>query len=191
MIKPKRLQKGDTIAIVALSWGGHEYFPHIVKQGIKRLEHEFGFKVKLGKTLNFSNKELYENPKKRAEDLHEQFLDKNVKGIITIIGGNESVRVLPYLDINLIKNNFKFFMGYSDIATFNTYLNTNGLVTFNGPAVMAGFAESKELEKDFAQKKLHPLDLKNALAKELNLLLKPVRDKQKVLEKISEKAYLN
>lgn len=151
MIKPKKLQKGDTIAIVALSWGGHEYFPHIVKQGIKRLEHEFGFKVKKGNTLNLTNKELYENPKKRADDLHEQFLDKNVKGIIAIIGGNESVRVLPYLDMNLIKNNFKFFMGYSDIATFNTYFNIHGLVTFNGQTVMAGFAESKQLEEDFVE----------------------------------------
>ena len=151
MIKPKKLKKADTIAIVALSWGGHEYFPHIVEQGIKRLEHEFGFKIKKGNTLNLTNKELYENPKKRADDLHEQFLDKNVKAVIAIIGGNESIRVLPYLDMNLIKNNFKFFMGYSDIATFNTYFNINGLVTFNGPTIMAGFAESKQLEEDFIE----------------------------------------
>jgi muramoyltetrapeptide carboxypeptidase LdcA involved in peptidoglycan recycling len=38
MIKPKKLRKGDTIAIVALFWGGHERFPHIVNKGIERLE---------------------------------------------------------------------------------------------------------------------------------------------------------
>ena len=42
-------------------------------------------------------------------------------------------------------------MGYSDIATFNTYFNINGLVTFNGPTIMAGFAESKQLEEDFIE----------------------------------------
>ncbi len=53
------------------------------------------------------------------------------------------------------------------------------------------YTSYEDLEKDFALKKLHPLDLKNALAKELNLLLKPIRAKQKQLEKISSVAYTN
>ncbi|MSR86244.1 tyrosine--tRNA ligase [Candidatus Woesearchaeota archaeon] len=53
------------------------------------------------------------------------------------------------------------------------------------------YSSYEDLEKDFAQKKLHPLDLKNALAKELNQLLKPIRTKQKQLEKISSTAYTN
>lgn len=89
MIKPKQLKQGDTIAIIAPSWQGNEVFPHIVEKGIERLEKEFKFKIKRGKTLNQTNEQLYENPKLRAEDIHEQFLDKNVKGIITIIGGDE------------------------------------------------------------------------------------------------------
>jgi muramoyltetrapeptide carboxypeptidase LdcA involved in peptidoglycan recycling len=40
-------------------------------------------------------------------------------------------------------------MGFSDITTFNTYFNQLGLVTFNGPTVMAGFAESYELQNEF------------------------------------------
>jgi len=46
----------------------------------------------------------------------------------------------------------------------------------------------KELEKDFISKKLHPLDLKNAVAKELILLLKPFRESKK-LKKLWEEAY--
>lgn len=151
MIKPKQLKQGDTIAIIAPSWQGNEVFPHIVEKGIERLEKEFKFKIKRGKTLNQTNEQLYENPKLRAEDIHEQFLDKNVKGIITIIGGDESIRVLEHINPKIIKNNPKFFMGYSDIATFNTYFNQLGLVTFNGPVLMAGFAESKNLELDFIE----------------------------------------
>jgi len=151
MIKPNRLKKGDTIAIVALSWNGNEFFPHIVEKGIERLENQFGFKVKKGNTLSYNNKKLYENPKLRAEDLHNQLLDKKVKGIITIIGGNESIRVLSFLNKEIIKNNPKFFMGYSDITTYNTYFNQLGLIMFNGPTVMAGFAESIKLEDDFAK----------------------------------------
>ncbi|MEK6917760.1 MAG: tyrosine--tRNA ligase [Nanoarchaeota archaeon] len=39
----------------------------------------------------------------------------------------------------------------------------------------------EEIEKDFKSKKLHPLDLKNAVAKELNLLLKRFRDDKELL----------
>jgi len=38
-------------------------------------------------------------------------------------------------------------------------------------------------------KKLHPLDLKNAVAREISNLLKPIQKKGKELEKLSEKAY--
>jgi len=40
----------------------------------------------------------------------------------------------------------------------------------------------EKLEKDFIQKKLHPLDLKNAVAKELNNLLKRFREDKKIYE---------
>ncbi len=46
----------------------------------------------------------------------------------------------------------------------------------------------KDLEKDFIEKKLHPLDLKNAIAKEIVTLLKPFRDSKK-LKKLYEGAY--
>ena len=47
----------------------------------------------------------------------------------------------------------------------------------------------EDLERDFAEKKLHPLDLKNAVAREINNLLKSFRKKQKELEKIATTAY--
>lgn len=46
----------------------------------------------------------------------------------------------------------------------------------------------EEIEKDFESKKLHPLDLKNAVAKELNLLLKNFRDDRELLN-LHKKAY--
>ena len=46
----------------------------------------------------------------------------------------------------------------------------------------------KEVEKDFIEKKLHPLDLKNAVAKEINLLLENFR-KNKKLHELHKNAY--
>ncbi|MBW2981916.1 tyrosine--tRNA ligase [Candidatus Woesearchaeota archaeon] len=47
----------------------------------------------------------------------------------------------------------------------------------------------EELEKDFAAKKLHPMDLKNAVAEEINKLLELIRKKVKGKEELIKKAY--
>jgi tyrosyl-tRNA synthetase len=46
-----------------------------------------------------------------------------------------------------------------------------------------------ELEKEFLSGKLHPMDLKNAIANELNEMLEKVRQKMKGKEKIIEEAF--
>lgn len=51
------------------------------------------------------------------------------------------------------------------------------------------FKTYEELEKAFIDKKLHPLDLKISLAREINTLLKPMRDEKGRLEKLAKKAY--
>jgi len=60
------------------------------------------------------------------------------------------------------------------------------------PAKFGGnisFSTYSEIEEAFVQKKLHPLDLKNALAREINFLLKPFRDNREKIEKIARMAY--
>jgi tyrosyl-tRNA synthetase len=47
----------------------------------------------------------------------------------------------------------------------------------------------EEIEKDFLEKKLHPMDLKNSLAKEIAKLLKPIQDHKVELEAIAKEAY--
>ncbi|NQU78867.1 tyrosine--tRNA ligase [Candidatus Woesearchaeota archaeon] len=46
-----------------------------------------------------------------------------------------------------------------------------------------------ELERDFAEKKLHPMDLKQALAEEINKLLEPIRKKMEGKDELIKKAY--
>jgi tyrosyl-tRNA synthetase len=47
----------------------------------------------------------------------------------------------------------------------------------------------EQVEEDFAKKKIHPLDLKNAIAKEVNVLLKIFRKNKTELQKIVKEAY--
>ena len=68
------------------------------------------------------------------DDLHAAFVDSNVKGILTVIGGFNSNQLLRYIDYNLIKKNPKIICGYSDITALNNaiYAKT-GLITYIGP----------------------------------------------------------
>ena len=100
MIKPEKLRRGDKIAIVSLSWGGlgdesliHKY--HIAKE---RLEKDFGLEVVAMPHALAGSAFVYEHPELRAKDLMDAFLDPSVKGIFSAIGGDDSVRILPYVD---------------------------------------------------------------------------------------------
>jgi len=140
-IKPKRLKKGDTIAVISPSWGGPSVFPHIYENGIKVLKEKFGLKVKEYPTAKMAADILANDPRERAKDINDAFRDKEVKAIIASIGGDDSIRVLGHLDKEAILENQKIFMGYSDTTTYNTLFNQWGLVTFNGPAIMCGFSQ--------------------------------------------------
>jgi muramoyltetrapeptide carboxypeptidase LdcA involved in peptidoglycan recycling len=85
---------------------------------------------------------LWRNPQARAADLMEAFADPTIKGIVSTIGGDDSLRLLPYLDLEVIRANSKIFLGFSDTTITHFACLKAGLVSFYGPAMMAGFAEN-------------------------------------------------
>jgi muramoyltetrapeptide carboxypeptidase LdcA involved in peptidoglycan recycling len=149
---PARLRPGDTIGVVSPSWGGPACFPHVFDLGLNNLRSEFGVKIKEFPTARMSDEELRRNPRARAKDINAAFADPEVHAIISSIGGDDSLRILPYLDEDLIRRNPKIIVGFSDTATLLTYINHRlNLVTFNGPSVMAGFAQLRHLPPAFAR----------------------------------------
>ena len=146
MIKPKKLKKGDKVAIVSLSNGlaGEEMFIHRYELGKKRLE-QLGFNVVTMKNALKGIEYLYNHPEKRAEDFMEAILDKDIKGIICNIGGDDTIRLLPYIDFEAIANNPKVFMGYSDTTINHFMMQKAGVVSYYGPAVMTDFAENNNM----------------------------------------------
>ena len=146
MIKPKKLKKGDKVAIVSLSSGlaGEEMFRHRYELGKKRLE-QLGFNVVTMKNALKGIEYLYNHPEKRAEDFMEAILDKDIKGIICNIGGDDTIRLLPYIDFEAIANNPKVFMGYSDTTINHFMMQKAGVVSYYGPAVMTDFAENNSM----------------------------------------------
>src|SRR3989344_1727326 len=141
------LVSNSTIAIVSPSWGGPNIFSGVYELGVSRLQKEFSFQIKEYPTTRSKTEYNYKPPEKRADDLAKAFQDKNVDGIICSIGGDDAVRLLPFLDQYDLPP--KFFMGYSDATVLLTYLHQRGFCTFHGPSVMAGFAEPGILNDEF------------------------------------------
>lgn len=146
--KPKKLQSGDTVAIVSPSWGGPSVFPRIYENGLKVLQ-EWGLKIKEFPTARMDAAFARANPEVRAKDINDAFADPEVKAIFASIGGNDSVRVLPFINKDIIVSHPKILMGYSDTTTLHVLLNQLGIVSFYGPSIMAGFSQLESLPESF------------------------------------------
>lgn len=142
MIKPQMLRRGSRVAAISLSWGGPGTFRHRYEVGKQQLEEEFGVTVIETEHALRDPDWLSKNPEARSDDLMAAFADDTVDGIFSTIGGEDSIRILPYLDLHTIRDNPKVFMGYSDTTISHTACFKAGLVSFYGPALMTGFAEN-------------------------------------------------
>ncbi len=144
MIKPSKLKKGDKVATVSLSWGGagDKEFRHRYEIGKRRSEEIFGLKVVEMPNSLKGSKYLSRHPEARAEDMMRAFEDKEIKAIFSNIGGDDTLRLLPYIDYDIIKNNPKIFMGYSDTTVNHFMCYKAGLISFYGPSILAEFAEN-------------------------------------------------
>ncbi|MDO4711530.1 MAG: LD-carboxypeptidase [Peptostreptococcaceae bacterium] len=141
-----RLDRGDKIAVVSLSSGilGEDFCSHQLKRGTKRLQ-DLGFEVVYMENALKGIDYLKAHPEKRAEDLLAAFEDKTIKGIFCAIGGDDTFRLAPYIfnerAEKIIRENSKFFMGYSDTTIDHLMLYKLGLRTFYGLSVLTCFAE--------------------------------------------------
>ncbi len=141
-MKPQMLRPGSRIAAISLSWGGPGTMPYRYEIGKQQFEAAFGVTVIETEHALRDADWLARNPKARADDLMAAFVDKTIDGIISTIGGEDSIRTLPYLDLDLIRNNPKVFMGFSDTTISHAACFKAGIVSFYGPSFMAGFAEN-------------------------------------------------
>ncbi|WP_163444977.1 S66 peptidase family protein [Flavobacterium columnare] len=142
LIKPKLLKKGDKVATISLSWGGAGEIPYRYEQGKRQIQEVFGLEVVETKNALKPAKWIYENPQERANDLMEAFKDTSIKAIISNIGGEDSIRILRYIDIEIIKNNPKIFIGFSDSTIIHFLCLKAGLSSFYGTSTLVGFAEN-------------------------------------------------
>lgn len=155
---PNKLKKGDEIRVIAPSGSLSRLDQKNFDIAKKRFE-EMGLKVTISKNAYKVNEYSTSSIEERISDLHEAFKDKNVKMVICAIGGYSVIQILDKIDYDLIKNNKKIIIGYSDnTALLNAIYKKTKLVTYLGPnftdfAVKKGFEYTLDYFMKIAFKK--------------------------------------
>lgn len=133
MIIPPKLRKGDEIRVIAPARSLSMISEESRAIANKRFE-ELGLKISFSKNCEVTDEFTSSSIEERIDDIHEAFLDNNIKGILTVIGGHNSNQLLSYIHYDLIQNNPKVLCGYSDItALSNAIYHKTGLITYSGP----------------------------------------------------------
>lgn len=140
IIKPPKLNKGDIIGLITPASGLFE--TEQTKIEAREKMEALGFKVEFGENVNRKWGYLAGTDAQRISDIHNFFENDDIKAIVAIRGGYGTGRLLRKLDYDLIKNNPKIILGYSDITSLLIAIHQKtGLVTFHGPVAISTFTE--------------------------------------------------
>ncbi len=122
-------QKG-TIAVIAPAFPPDS---QKLEAGILYLQNK-GFSVVRGRSLTARQGYFAGSDALRLDELHEMFANPQVDAIICARGGWGTLRLLDRLDYELIRQNPKALVGYSDITTLQLALwQKAGLPSLSGP----------------------------------------------------------
>ncbi|MDM1000554.1 LD-carboxypeptidase [Clostridium perfringens] len=126
------LNKGNKIGIISCSNGLSIKNKNIIdelKLNLKSLDID----MVEGDTLYAKEYNLFSGTgEEKARALEKLFLDKDIKMIFDISGGDLANEVLDFLDFNLIKENPKPFFGYSDLTVLlNAIYSQCDITTYN------------------------------------------------------------
>lgn len=150
LLKPKKLNIGDTIGILALS-GAVESKENILRA--KKYLEKKGFKVVLSDNIFDKNRYLAGVDEKKVQELHKFFENPEINMILCARGGYGAIRLLDKIDFDLIKKHPKIFAGYSDASAIEAMIyKKTGLVSFYAPMAQSDFGIeeiSKAVEKSF------------------------------------------
>ncbi|OGI22622.1 MAG: hypothetical protein A2287_07995 [Candidatus Melainabacteria bacterium RIFOXYA12_FULL_32_12] len=141
LIKPQKLNPGDTIGIISPAGAVKE--TKLWQPTIEYFEKR-GYAVKIAPHALNQEAYLAGSDESRLFDLISFFEDPEIKAIICSRGGYGTFRLLQDINYEIIRNNPKIFVGYSDItALLWSFLEKTGLITFHGPLALSDFGTSK------------------------------------------------
>ena len=151
MNQPEFLRKNDLIYLVAPSFGcTSEPYATRLDASIKNLR-KLGYRIQEGRNVRLAEGCVASaSPLERAKEIHDAFAS-DAKLILSVGGGELMDEMLPYLDLELIKNaKPKWFMGFSDNTNLTFVLATHcNLMSVYGPCAPSFYGKKlRYAEKD-------------------------------------------
>lgn len=136
-LRPARLRPGDTVGLI--SPASATFLQEEIDIVVEAM-NGLGLTSRLGEHVGDRYGYLGGQDGDRATDINEFFADPDIAALIPIRGGWGSSRVLPYLDYDLIRQNPKIIVGFSDLTALllGIYAQTQ-LITFHGPNGLTGW----------------------------------------------------
>jgi muramoyltetrapeptide carboxypeptidase len=132
---PPSLKKGDTIGIVCPAG----YMPiEKVSECIRVLSSEWGYAVKVGRTVGNSFHYFSGTDDERTQDLQQMLDDPDVHAILFGRGGYGLGRIIDRLDFTRFRRHPKWLIGFSDITVIHCHVFSRfGIATLHAPMANA------------------------------------------------------
>ena len=163
MIKPKPLNHKSTIGIISPSY----WLDKKILSTTKSYFDSVGYRTITGESCNLRWGPFAGKPQDRANDINEMFANPEIDAILCARGGYGANKVLSLIDYEIIKDNPKIFIGFSDITAYLLSINQNtSLVTFHGPMLVSYKHEFVEFNFKYMEKVIsghHPIVIKNPI----------------------------
>ncbi len=157
---PRPLQPGDTVALAAPSSPVPAANLEAAVKSVKLL----GLDPVVMPSCREHHGYMAGTDAQRASDLNEALSRKDIAGIFCLRGGFGAMRLLPLLDFNMIRQNPKPLIGYSDITALHTSINKLcGFVTFHGPMPNTDYSRLDDFTLESLEiSAVHPQDVHEA-----------------------------
>ncbi len=139
LIRPAVLHRGDTVGLIAPA--KFVVNPDSILRAEKAVRY-FGLLPRFGRSVRARTGFVGGSVEQRVADIHEMFLDPEVKAVFCLRGGSGSMQLLDRIDYALLRGHPKIFMGFSDITALHLAIHRHaGLITFHGPVTLSRFSD--------------------------------------------------
>jgi len=131
VIRPRRLIRGDRIALVAPASG---FKPADLEAGVRELAR-LGFEAAYDRAILERTWFEAGPPDVRARVLQDAWRDPSIAALLAVRGGYGSQQLLPLLEPAVMRQAGKLLIGYSDVTALLCWSCMHGVVSLHGPMI--------------------------------------------------------
>lgn len=123
-----KVKAGDRVAVLSPAFAAPAVGLAVHEQAMRRLTEVLG----LVPVEYPTTRQLGASPQARAADFTAAFADHSITAVMSTIGGNDLVTVVPFIEKEIVTANPKPFLGYSDNTNLTNMLWKLGIPSFYG-----------------------------------------------------------